>query len=52
MMYPLAISTFSDQYVGTWTRYAGAVVFWALYAFLSRKRHISPSVYPSEQPAT
>lgn len=52
MMYPLAISTFSDQYVGTWTRYAGAVVFWALYAFLSRKRQISPSVYPSEQPAT
>jgi oligosaccharide repeat unit polymerase len=52
MMYPLVISTFSDQYVGTWTRYAGAILFWMLYAALSRKRQTVPALHSAEQPAT
>ena len=52
LMYPLAISTFSDQYVGTWTRYAGAIVFWVLYALLSRTRQPAAVMGATEQPAT
>jgi oligosaccharide repeat unit polymerase len=50
-MYPLAISTFSDQYVGTYTRYAFAVIFWLIYVFFSRRGARARDISRTEQPA-